>query len=54
MERGVTELRPMRAATLDCVLVEDFLVCFALGWPSASSGISSAADDGDVKIDLNA
>jgi hypothetical protein len=54
MERGVTMVRPMSDATLDRVAVEDFLARFTVDGPSLSSGMSSAADDGEVKMDLNA
>jgi hypothetical protein len=47
-------VRPMSDATLDRVAVDDFLARFTRGWPSVSSGVSSAADDGDVKMDLKA
>lgn len=54
MERGVTVVRPMSEATLDRVAADDFLARLAADWLSASSRISSAAEEGDVKIDLNA
>lgn len=54
IERGVTEVRPMIEATLDRVAVDEFLARLAADWFSVSSRIFSAAEEGDVKIDLNA
>jgi hypothetical protein len=54
IERGVTVVRPMSDATLDQVAVNVFLARFTTDWSSASSVISSAAEDGEVKMDLKA
>jgi hypothetical protein len=47
-------VRPMSDATLDRVAVNVFLAHFTTDWSSASSVISSAAEDGKVKMDLKA
>jgi hypothetical protein len=54
MERGVTARRPTSDATLERVAILAFLLRFAGGGPSVPSGWSSATDDGDVNINLNA
>jgi hypothetical protein len=54
MERGVTVQRLMSNATLERMVVLSFLLHFLGGGPSVPSGLSSAIDDGDVKMNLKA